>query len=181
MFYCTISFSIIRPIIKAGECLLLTNKLLFNTNKQLVYNIFVIHQVTKFHFIYSLRILIFIASKIVSNCQTRWNTMICRLRLFYISDLHHPSKTFIMIPDDACTAIRKVRKENSIVLFLGKRKVKVKYFKVSLKMHFNKSNKNALGRFLRQSSNWFFMIQKRVMAHHMYVPSYNFLLNWSSA
>ena len=117
MFYCTISFSIIRPIIKPGECLLLTNKLLFNTNKQLVYNIFVIHQVTKFHFIYSLRILIFIASKIVSNCQTRWNTMIFRLRLFYISDLHHPSKTFIMIPDDACTAIRKVRKENSIVLF----------------------------------------------------------------
>ena len=42
--------------------------------------------------------------------------MICHLRLFYISDLHHPNKTFIMIPDDACTAIRKIRKENDTVL-----------------------------------------------------------------
>ena len=71
--------------------------------------------------------------------------MICHLRLFYISDLHHPNKTFIMIPDDAWTAIRKIRKETSIVY--SKRKEKVKFFKDSLKMHFNKSEKNALGRF----------------------------------
>ena len=50
-----------------------------------------------------------------------------------------------MIPDDACTAIRKIRKDTSIVY--SKRKVKVKVFKVSLKMHFNKSNKNAVNPF----------------------------------
>ena len=77
--------------------------------------------------------------------------MICRLRLFYISELHHPSKTFIMIPDDACTAIRKVRKENSIVLF--KKESKDQIFQSLVKNAFQQINQECTGPFLRKSSN----------------------------
>ena len=78
-----------------------------------------------------------------------------------------------MIPDDACTAIRKVRKENSIVLF--KKESKSQIFQSLVENAFQQIKQECTGPFFTPIIK--FMIQKRVMAHHMYVPSYDFLLN----
>ena len=82
-----------------------------------------------------------------------------------------------MIPDDACTTIPKVRKEKSIVLFQGKKESKSQNFQSLVKNAFQQIKEECTGPFFTPIIKIAFHDLEKVMAHHMYVPSYNFLVN----